>query len=141
VSTITIDQTGNLTFQSTLLTTGRTGGASTAPSSTCDLGTGSLAYTILYKCVGGITGVDATPAVQLKNGKPGQILTLYVYSVVTNGLWNVGVVTSLSWSNLQFNAVGDQATLLYLDDTTGWIILSTTSVTVTPKVQGGLTGL
>lgn len=76
------------------------------------------------------TSDPAFSAKTLADGKPGQILTIHVYS--GSSTTTVTPSRHYGFSSLSFNAVDDSATLLYINDTDGWAVLSVTSVTVTP---------
>jgi len=78
------------------------------------------------------TGADAE-ALTLANGEPGQIL---VVNLVTDGggTGTLTPATSTGWATIAFADAGDQAVLLYVNDTMGWIILSTFGLTAQPTV-------
>ena len=78
--------------------------------------------------------ISADPAFNagtLADGNPGQILTLEITEQLGAETFTVTPATSTKIATLGFNAVGDIATLLFVDTTTGWAVLSQTSVTVT----------
>jgi len=78
-----------------------------------------------------ITTADpAFAAKTLADGKKGQILTIHAYSGAQTT--TVTPTTSYGWSAASFNAVDDQLTLIFIDSTDGWAVLSLTSVTLTP---------
>lgn len=78
------------------------------------------------------TGADAE-ALTLANGIPGQTLTINL-EVDGGGTGTLTPTTSTWWDTIAFAAVGDQATLFYVDDSIGWIILSTFGLTAQPTV-------
>lgn len=84
------------------------------------------------------TSDPAFSAKTLANGKKGQILTIHAYS--GSETTTVTPATSYGWSVATFNAVDDQLTLIYIDDTDGWAVLSATSVTLTPQSQPSAQG-
>ena len=57
----------------------------------------------------------------LPNGVPGQMLKIIMESAD-----DVDIVptTSIEFSNIDLDDIGDSATLFYVDDTVGWIIIS-----------------
>jgi len=67
------------------------------------------------------SSAGAVTTLTLPNGEPGQILVLQ--SIDDNDM-DVTPTTSWGWSALALDQTGDQATLLYVNDTMGWIILS-----------------
>jgi hypothetical protein len=130
VSTITLDQAGDLTFQSSLLAIGRKGGVSTASSSSTDFGTASMPYTVILKYVSGGGGLDTSPGTTLANGQPGQVLVLYIQGLMASGTWVVTASKKMGWTTLTMDTIGDNAALLYVNDTIGWLILSQSGCTV-----------
>ena len=78
------------------------------------------------------TGADAE-ALTLANGEPGQIL---IINLVTdgNGTGTLTPATSTGFSTIAFADAGDQAILLYVNDTIGWMIISVFGLTAQPTV-------
>jgi len=76
---------------------------------------------------------DDAEALTLANGKPGQLL---VINIVTDGGGDgtLTPVTATGWNTILFEDAGDQAVLFYVDDVTGWIIISTFGLTNQPTV-------
>lgn len=60
----------------------------------------------------------------LADGKSGQHLTIEVTEVTGSGTWTLTPTTATGFSSILFNAVGDYVTLIYIDDSVGWIIAS-----------------
>jgi len=81
----------------------------------------SLAIPVTHLYVAKTTGADAE-ALTLANGYPGQIL---IINLTTDGGGDgtLTPTTSTGWSTIVFADALDQATLLYVDDVIGWIIL------------------
>ena len=123
--------TGDVTFRSTLISVGRTGGASSINSSSTYLTSAGIAYSIIRKRIGGGGGLDSTNGgTSLPNGTPGQVLSFIITTVQSGGSWIITPVTKTGFSTITFDTANDLATLLYVDDTTGWIILSQAGCTV-----------
>lgn len=122
---------GDLTFQSDLLAIGRVGAASSVSSSSTALAPSSLPYTIILKSVGGASSLDASPGTTLQDGTPGQVLVLFIKNLMTGGTWLVTPTTSVYITSISFDTAGDAVTLLYVNDTIGWIILDNTGATIT----------
>lgn len=123
--------TDKVTYGAGLLATGRIGGASTMSSSSTYLGSGGIAYSYVEKRVGGGGGLDSTGiGTSLPNGTVGQIITFVITALQTSGTWVVTPVTSNAFTSLTFTAVGSTATLLYVNSTVGWVVLSSTTVTI-----------
>jgi hypothetical protein len=92
----------------------------------------SLAIPITHAYVAKTTGGDAE-ALTLANGENGQILTI---ALVTDG-GGVGTLTPVTCSGfatIAFEDAGDNVTLMYIDDTVGWIILGTAGVAAPPVI-------
>lgn len=67
------------------------------------------------------TGGDAE-ALTLADGSPGQVLVVNL-TTAAGGDGTLTPATSTGWATIVLDDAGDQATLLYVDDTIGWIIL------------------
>ena len=113
------------TVDATLIAAGAGNGGATS------MATSTTAIPVTYSFVNMRIDTDAAfRAKTLANGKKGQILVLNVYCQEAANVLTVTPSNSATFLRLEFNAVGDQAVLLYVDDTTGWVLLSSTSVTV-----------
>lgn len=116
---VTISQ-GNLQFNLVLAGVDNTGTTS-INSSTADIS--ATGYALVYK---------DTPATlqrgNLSNGRPGQILTVLI-AVDGGGNYDLYATTRTGWYLVSFDDARDRATFLYVDDTIGWIILSTVGTT------------
>lgn len=91
-----------------------------------------LAIPVTHGYVAKTTGADAE-ALTLANGYPSQVL---VINLTTDG-GGTGTLTPVKktgFATIVFADAGDQAVLLYVDDTTGWIILSLTGVAAPPAI-------
>lgn len=79
----------------------------------------------------------------LANGIPGQVLTIYVAGLspsgaTTGGNYTITPATSTGFRTIKLSAVNDVISLLYIDDSFGWIILTydpgaASSITITLK--------
>lgn len=78
------------------------------------------------------TGADAE-ALTLANGLAGQLL---VVDLVTDGGGDgtLTPATATGWATIVFADAGDVAVLYYVDDTVGWIVLSTYGLTAQPTI-------
>jgi hypothetical protein len=97
-----------------------------------DLAADVVVMPLTHPLITKTTGADAE-ALTLANGLPGQTLTIYL-SVDGGGDGTLTPATASNFSTILFADAGDQATLLYVDDTIGWIILSTFGLTAQPTV-------
>ena len=111
---------------STLIAAGAANGGATSMLSA----TTAVPVTFTHVNMQITTSDPAFSAKTLADGKKGQILIIHVY----NGSQTTTVtpVTSTAWSVATFNAVDDNLVLLYFNDTVGWLVQDSTSVTITP---------
>ena len=72
-------------------------------------------------------------ACTLANGKPGQILQLTL--IVSAGAVTLTPATLTGYVTIVLTAQSDFVTLLYVDDTIGWIILGMGGAAATPLVS------
>jgi hypothetical protein len=83
----------------------------------------SPSYTYVLKVLD-TDGNAAFTAGNLANGTPGQMLTITAIGFSPGGgggTYTLTPTTSLTLKNVVFTAKGDSVTLVYLDDTNGWI--------------------
>lgn len=80
-----------------------------------------LAIPVTHAYVAKTTGGDAE-ALTLADGDPSQVL---IVNLTTDGGGDgtLTPATSTGWATIVFADALDQATLLYVDDTIGWVIL------------------
>jgi hypothetical protein len=123
--------TGDLTFQSSLIAAGRVNAAATLASSSTAISPTSLPYVVVLKAIGGSGYDDTDGGTRLQDGTPGQILVLAVVSVGHSGTWVVTPDTATGFTAITFDTAGENAMLLYVDDTIGWIVVSNEGATVT----------
>lgn len=113
---------GNLTFQTNIAAAGvSTGGVSADVPTT--------ATTLAASCSAAYVSIT-TRTLTIANGKVGQIITLFAKPLTDTGSLTVTATTKYGWSTITMDAVLDFVTLLYLDDTYGWVIIGYNSVTV-----------
>lgn len=91
-----------------------------------------LAIPLTHPIVNKTTGNDAE-ALTLANGLPGQGLTIYL-GTDGGGTGTLTPVTSTNWATIAFADAKDQANLLYIDDTVGWIIMGVNGLVQPPVV-------
>lgn len=89
-----------------------------------------LAIPVTHGYVAKTTGADAE-ALTLANGLPGQLL---VVNLTTDGGGDgtLTPATATGWATIVFADAGDQATLMYIDETVGWIIIGAKGVLQPP---------
>ena len=92
----------------------------------------ALAIPVTHGYVIKTTGADAE-ALTLANGDPSQIL---VINLTTDGGGDgtLTPATSTGWATIVFADAGDQAVLLYVNDTIGWVIVGLSGVAAPPVI-------
>lgn len=88
----------------------------------------STSYALVKKEIGVQVGLAGT----LANGEPGQILTVLITLRAGSGTYVLSPTTTLGFTSLTFDAAGEYATLLYIDDTSGWVIVATNATITQP---------
>jgi len=106
---------GDVTFRDDIAAVGRISASSSLASSASFVGTGELPFSIFYKTLG--AGAEVSP---LPNATAGQIITL-VITFTHGGTWTLTPTTSALIKTIAMTALSDFVTLLYVDDTIGWI--------------------
>lgn len=91
-----------------------------------------LAIPLTHPLVKKTTGADAE-ALTLADGYPGQLLNI---NLVTDGggAGTLTPTTKTGFATIVFADAGDQAVLLYIDSTAGWIILGLSGVAAPPAI-------
>jgi len=84
-----------------------------------------LAYAIIKKDVG-----DGAEVGALANGTPGQMLTIICTSLNGSGTYTVTPVTKTGFTSFQLNTALDSITLLYFNDSIGWIVFGNNGCTL-----------
>lgn len=92
----------------------------------------SLAIPVTHSYVAKTTGGDAE-ALTLANGVPGQIITIALV-VDGGGTGTLTPATKSGFVSIAFADAGDTASLLYVNDTVGWVILGTAGVAAPPAI-------
>ena len=133
---------GYVNFQTNLVAMGRIGGASTASSSSTSISAAALTFSVWLKHVGGGAGLDTTGVgTVLPNGTDGQTLTVLVQGLQGTGSWDITPDTKTGFTSLTCDAVGEFATLVYVNDTVGWITLASTCTVVKDNALWGYGGV
>ncbi|MBI1234759.1 MAG: hypothetical protein GC208_09685 [Alphaproteobacteria bacterium] len=91
-----------------------------------------LAIPLTARYASKTTGADAE-ALTLANGTPGQVITISL-DTDGGGTGTLTPATATGFVSIAFADAGDNATLEYIDDTVGWIILGTAGVAAPPAV-------
>ena len=92
----------------------------------------SLAIPVSHGYVAKTTGADAE-ALTLADGSPGQLLFINL-AVDGGGVGTLTPATSTGWATIVFADAGDQAVLLYVNDSTGWVIHGLSGVAAPPLI-------
>jgi hypothetical protein len=90
----------------------------------------ALAIPVTHRIVTKTTGADGE-ALTLANGVAGQRLTI-VLTVDGGGDGTLTPATATGWATIVFADAGDTASLEYVDDTVGWIILGLSGLAAPP---------
>ncbi len=91
-----------------------------------------LAIPVTHAHVSKTTGADAE-ALTLANGTPGQVITITLV-VDGNGAGTLTPATCTGFATIVFADAGDIASLKYIDDTVGWVLLGTAGVAAPPVI-------
>jgi hypothetical protein len=89
-----------------------------------------LAIPLTGSVVTKTTGADAE-ALTIANGEIGQVVHIHV-ATDGGGDGTLTPATSTGWATIVFADAGDRASLLYVNDTVGWIILGLSGVAAPP---------
>lgn len=92
---------------------------------------GVLVVPITHTVVNMTTG--GAEALTLANGTPGQVLHLILAS--DGGTGTLTPATKTGYSTIVFDDVKDSATLYYVNDVVGWIILGAAGVAAPPAIS------
>lgn len=120
-----ITASGVLIHNATLIAPGFKTGATTSIAD-------SLAIPVTHAVVAKTTGADAE-ALTLANGTAGQKLMIYL-ATDGGGDGTLTPATCSGFATIVFADAGDQAQLLYVDDTVGWIIEGLAGVAAPPVI-------
>ncbi len=89
-----------------------------------------LAIPVTHLYVAKTTGADAE-ALTLADGKEGQVLVINL-TTDGGGAGTLTPSTATGWATIVFADAGDQATLMFINSTLGWIILGLKGVAAPP---------
>lgn len=92
----------------------------------------SLAIPVTHRAVAKTTGADGE-ALTLANGVAGQRLLIYL-AVDGGGDGTLTPATCTGFATIVFADAGDYATLEYVNDTVGWILVGHGGVTAPPAI-------
>lgn len=92
----------------------------------------SLAIPVTARICVKTTGADGE-ALTLANGTPGQLLTI-VLGTDGGGDGTLTPATVTGFATIVFADAGDSATLQYVDDTVGWILIGASGVAAPPAI-------
>jgi len=91
-----------------------------------------LAIPVTHARVSKTTGGNAE-ALTLANGLPGQVLTIAL-DTDGGGTGTLTPTTCSGFVSIAFADVGDHATLRYVDDTIGWVIMGASGAAAPPVI-------
>lgn len=121
--------TGQCLFQTDVVASGFREGVTTNVSTESSLTSAALAYGYIKMEAG------STKTIGLTDGVPGQMLTVTcsVYDggdIVIDKTGAVTTTTTTGWSTITLNTSGDIVTLLFLDASSGWIVIYNSGCTI-----------
>ena len=122
----TVVATGTVTFNSTVVANGRVAASTQVASSSTRLAPSNMPYAVVLKNIGATGGPDgAGVGTELGNGVNGQTITFQILSAggASGGNWILTPAAATGWTKITFNAIGQWATLTYINSTVGWIIV------------------
>jgi hypothetical protein len=111
-------------FSAGLTGTGFTGGGAT------DMPSGITAILLNYSLIKKTYAIGTNEAGTLADGIVGQVIKITIDCDNPSGSYILTPTTKTGFRSLTFAERGDQATLLFLDNINGWIIIGETGVTV-----------
>lgn len=129
--TVTIDvatNPDNYVFQSTVQASGSKTGVTTSVSQASNLDSAALAYGVIKFASG------TAKTITIAAGVPGQMVTLVEEATVAITIdprkYPLAPVARTGWNSIAITAANQSITLLWLDDTTGWVIVGNNGCTV-----------
>ncbi len=121
----------------TVLANGHKAGVTDNVSGESNLLAAALAYGYIRIADSGPMPATATYLNYIADGTPGQMVTIQLvldttgaYVITDDGV-NPADQRNTGWDDIAFDTAGDSITLLYIDDTYGWIIVGNNGCTVT----------
>ena len=123
---------GNLIFQTTIFASGHDNGATTMASQASNIDAAHVAFGLVQKTMDDPSDQTHTIA----DGVPGQEITLTLIAkaagnwVISEGGAASGAITNTGWASITLDTALDSITLLWLDDTRGWIITGNNGCTI-----------
>lgn len=95
-----------------------------------NMAAGVLAIPLNYGVVSKTITSASDEAGTLANGLQGQMLKIILATKGSSGNFVLTPTTKTGYATITFNSAGDQATLLFVDNTAGWIIVGETGTAV-----------
>lgn len=113
----------------TIYANGYAGGVTSNVSTESNLTSAALAYGFIR-----IAGGGPAKYLTLADGEAGQMLTIQMVARdganVVIGNYGPTMGTKTGWSTITFDTALDSVTLLYLDSTSGWIVVGNSGTTI-----------
>lgn len=111
-------------FSAGLVGTGYIGGGAS------DMAAGVLAIPLNYGVIRKTITSASDEAGTLADGIQGQMIKIILTTRSSSGNYVLTPTTKTGYATITFNTAGDQATLLFVDNTIGWIIVGETGTSV-----------
>lgn len=111
-------------------------GVTTNVSGESNLTSAALAYGIILLADTGALDASDDRYISLANGTAGQMISIQLVAATAGSLYitddkvAAGTMTNTGWDDILFDAALEQVTLLYVDDTYGWIIVGVNGATI-----------
>lgn len=88
----------------------------------------SPSYSFVRKAISALAAGNQTGT--LADGTPGKIIRIQITAVGASGTWKLTPTTCAGFDSITFDAVDDAVTLLFVNTTTGWVIVSSNALTI-----------
>ena len=131
---------GYSTFDGSTLTffsNGYGDGVTTNVSGETNLTSAALAYGVIVLEDTGALDSSDNRYITLADGTAGQMVTIILEASSDGGVLTITddyvgtAIKNTGWDDIAFDVAGDSVTLLYVDDTYGWVVVGEYGVTVT----------
>lgn len=116
---------GTVQFQTTVYASGHDSGATTLASTVTPLGSANIAFGLI-QLANGSPGIHDIP-----DGVTGKVI---IIELLANPAYIFGddtATTKTGWVTISLDTVHDRIVLLWLDDSTGWIIINNDGCSIT----------
>lgn len=99
-------------------------------SGATDMASGSTTMPLNYSLVKKTYSNTVSETGTLANGAQGQIIHIVIDCSNGSGSYTLTPAIATGFSSVSINALGDSVTLLFLDNTNGWVIIGSSGATI-----------